>query len=151
MYKHLLIAVDGSLLAESAFKRGLTLAKEMGATVTVLRVVPEDHLLAYQAEMLEDVHAKLASQARIHAVAYLDGLELQARHALVPCETATAIDDHPYAAIVRTACELHCDLIVMASHGRRGMQGFLLGSETQKVLTHSKLPVLVFKAEHTHT
>jgi nucleotide-binding universal stress UspA family protein len=68
-----------------------------------------------------------------------------AKAADVPCDTALQTSDQPYEAIIATAKEKGCDLILMASNGRRGVQAFLLGSETQKVLTHSKIPVLVFR------
>ncbi|MGE8627867.1 universal stress protein [Achromobacter denitrificans] len=145
MYKHLLIAVDGSLLSESAFKRALVFAKEMGATVTLLRAIPEDHLLIYQAEMLGTTQTQHTDQARKNAQSYLDGLETEARHALVPCNAIITVNDHPHEAIVETAQSQGCDLIIMGSHGRHGMTGFLLGSETQRVLAHTRLPVLVFR------
>ncbi|WP_313623807.1 universal stress protein [Achromobacter sp.] len=149
MYRHLLIAVDGSLLSESAFKRALVFAKEMGATITLLRAIPEDHLLIYQAEMLGTTQTHHTDQARKNAQAYLDGLETEARHALVPCEAVVTVNDHPHEAIVDTAQKRGCDLIVMGSHGRHGMTGFLLGSETQRVLTRTKLPVLVYREPKT--
>lgn len=145
MYRHLLIAVDGSLLSESAFKKALAFAKEMNATITLLRAIPEDPLTIYQAEMLGAHQAQHTDQARKNATAYLEGLEAEARHVLVPCDTAVVINDHPHEAIVDTAQQRGCDLIVMGSHGRHGMTGFLLGSETQRVLARTKLPVLVFR------
>jgi len=145
MYRHLLIAVDGSLLSESAFKRALVFAKEMGATITVIRAIPEDHLLVYQAEMLGATQAHHTDQARKNAQSYLEGLEMEARHALVPCSTVVMVNDHPHEAIVETAKSEGCDLIIMGSHGRHGMTGFLLGSETQRVLNKTRLPVLVFR------
>lgn len=145
MYRHLLIAVDGSLLSESAFKRALVFAKEMGATITLLRVIPEDHLLVYQAEMPGTTEGHHTDQARRNAQAYLDGLETEARNALVPCEAIVMVNDHPHEAIVETAQKTGCDLIVMGSHGRHGMTGFLLGSETQRVLARTRLPVLVYR------
>lgn len=145
MYRHLLIAVDGSLLSESAFKRALVFAKEMGATITLIRAVPEDHLLVYQAEMLGTTQAQHNDQARKSAQSYLDGLEMEARHALVPCSAVVVVNDHPHEAIVETAKTEGCDLIIMGSHGRHGMTGFLLGSETQRVLAKTRLPVLVFR------
>ncbi|MBO9329706.1 sulfate transporter [Achromobacter sp. HZ01] len=145
MYKHLLIAVDGSLLSESAFKRALVFAKEMGATITLIRSIPEDHLLIYQAEMLGTTQNQHTDQARKNAQAYLDGLETEARHALVPCNAIVTVNDHPHQAIVETAQSQGCDLIIMGSHGRHGMTGFLLGSETQRVLAHTRLPVLVYR------
>ena len=145
MYRHLLIAVDGSLLSESAFKRALIFAKEMGATITLIRAIPEDHLLVYQAEMLGTTQTHHTDQARKNAQGYLDGLEMEARHALVPCNSVVVVNDHPHEAIVEAGKTQGCDLIIMGSHGRHGMTGFLLGSETQRVLARTKLPVLVYR------
>ena len=137
MYRHLLITVDGSPLSDSVFQRSIVFAKEMNAAVTVLRAIPEDHLLVYQAEMLGTAQGYHTDQARKNAQAYLDGLEAQARSALVPCSCLVAVNDHPHAAIVDTAKAQGCDLIIMGSHGRHGMTGFLLGSETQRVLAQT--------------
>jgi nucleotide-binding universal stress UspA family protein len=145
MYRHLLIAVDGSLLSESAFKRALVFAKEMGATITLIRAIPEDHLLVHQAEMLGTTQTHHTDQTRKNAESYLNGLEMEARHALVPCNCVVLVNDHPHEAIVETAKGQGCDLIIMGSHGRHGMTGFLLGSGTQRVLAKTRLPVLVFR------
>ena len=139
MYRHLLITVDGSPLSDSVFQRSIVFAKEMNAAVTVLRAIPEDHLLVYQAEMLGTAQGYHTDQARKNAQAYLDGLEAQARSALVPCSCLVAVNDHPHAAIVDTAKAQGCDLIIMGSHGRHGMTGFLLGSETQRVLAQTNV------------
>ena len=80
-----------------------------------------------------------------HADQVLAQAAQAAQAAGVACDTASAISDHPFEAIVKVAVEKGCDLIVMASHGRKGLRGFLLGSETQKVLTHSTIPVLVYR------
>ena len=145
MYRHLLIAVDGSLLSESAFKKALVFAKEMNATLTLLRAIPQDHLTVYQAEMLGTHQPQHTDQARKNATAYLQGLETEARHALVPCPYRLVGLRKHGEAIVDTAQQRGCDLIVMGSHGRHGMTGFLLGSETQRVLARTRLPVLVFR------
>ncbi|CAN7424452.1 TRAP-T-associated universal stress protein TeaD [compost metagenome] len=145
MFKHLLLAVDGSDLSESAFRKALTLAREMGARTTAVRVCPNYHVLTYQVEMLEETRETYVKQAWEDATRYLRGLADEAGAAGVPCETAYVVNDHPYEAIIKTAEEKGCDLIVMASHGRRGVQGMLIGSETLKVLTHSKIPVLVYR------
>ncbi len=108
MYRHLLIAVDGSLLSESAFKKALVFAKEMNASITLLRAIPEDHLTVYQAEMLGAHQAQHTDQARKNASAYLDRMETEARHALVSCDTAVAVNDHPLEAIVATAQQRDC-------------------------------------------
>ena len=93
--------------------------------------------------MLEDTREEFARDSNAHARRYLGVIERAAVEAGVPCETVLATSDDPYEAILRTAHDKGCDLIMMASHGRRGVRGLLLGSETHKVLTHTKLPVLV--------
>ncbi|SPK71644.1 Universal stress protein [Cupriavidus taiwanensis] len=145
MFKHLLLAVDGSDLSEAAFRKALTLARDMGARTTAVRVCPNYHVLTYQVEMLEDTRETYVKEAAAGASQYLRERAEEASAAGVPCDTAYAVNDHPYEAIVKTAEDKGCDLIVMASHGRRGIQGMLIGSETLKVLTHSKIPVLVYR------
>lgn len=145
MFKHLLLAVDGSPLAEAAFRKALVLAHEMNAQVTAVRVCPNYHVLTYQVEMLTDTHEEYVKAATEEAVRYLNNLAREAAAAGVPCETSYEVNDHPYEAIIKTAEDKGCDVIVMASHGRRGVQGLLIGSETLKVLTHSKIPVLVYR------
>ena len=96
-----------------------------------------------QPEMLEDTREQFERDTKIRAKQILDLVEERAHKAGVPCGTTSVTSDHPYEAIIHAAQESNCDLIVMASHGRRGVQAFLLGSETLKVLTHSRIPVLV--------
>ncbi|AGW91334.1 MULTISPECIES: universal stress protein [Cupriavidus] len=145
MFRHLLLAVDGSELSESAFRKALVLAREMDAKTTLVRVCPNYHVLTYEVEMLEGTRETYVKQAWEDATRYLRGLANEAGTAGVACDTAYAVNDHPYEAIIKTAEDKDCDLIVMASHGRRGVQGMLIGSETLKVLTHSKIPVLVYR------
>ncbi|WP_042886658.1 universal stress protein [Cupriavidus necator] len=145
MFRHLLLAVDGSELSESAFHKALMLAREMDAKTTLVRVCPNYHVLTYEVEMLEGTRETYVKQAWEDAIRYLRGLADEAGAAGVACDTAYAVNDHPYEAIIKTAEDKDCDLIVMASHGRRGLQGMLIGSETLKVLTHSKIPVLVYR------
>ncbi len=143
MFKHLLLPTDGSKLSEAATQKGIEFAKGAMAKVTGLYVIPEFHIFTYRTEMLEDTREQYAKDCQAHAAQYLAVIERAAKEAGVPCETAVETRDHPYEAIIEAAEKRGCDLIVMASHGRRGVQGVLLGSETQKVLTHSKIPVLV--------
>ncbi|SOE52850.1 Nucleotide-binding universal stress protein, UspA family [Burkholderia sp. OK233] len=145
MFKHLLVPTDGSPLSEEAIRMAVGLAREFDAKMTGLHVIPEFHLLTYDTEMLADTKAEYSEHARHHAKQYLAWIERAATDAAVLCDTTSVVSDHPYDAIINTAQERHCDLIVMASHGRRGVQGLLLGSETQKVLTHSTIPVLVHR------
>lgn len=145
MFKHILLPTDGSRGSEKAIRKALELAKSTGAKVTGFHVIPKFHVFTYRTEMLEDTREEYARDSRAHAQQYLAVIEKAAKQAGVSCETAYTTSDHPYGAIIQAAKRKGCDLIAMASHGRRGVQGLLLGSETQKVLTHSKIPVLVYR------
>jgi nucleotide-binding universal stress UspA family protein len=109
-------------------------------------VIPEFHIFSFQAETLDDSRKKFTENAVAHAQKYLAELASAAREAGVQCETTYLFSDSPYLSIIGLAKDKKCDLIAMASHGRKGIKAFLLGSETQKVLSHSPLPVLVFHA-----
>lgn len=145
MFKHLLLPTDGSPASEAAIQKSLALAKEVHARVTGLHVIPEFHVFTYQTEMLEDTREQFTKDSQSRAVQFLAVIQKAAEEAGVVCDTAYMASDHPYQAIIKAAEDRGCDLIAMASHGRKGMSGLLLGSETQKVLTHSKKPVLVFR------
>ncbi|MDF3888604.1 universal stress protein [Cupriavidus basilensis] len=145
MFQHLLLPVDGSALSEAAFSKALIFASEARARVTVIRVIPEFHVYTYQVELLADTRTRFVREATSNVEEYLKTLAAEAEAADVPCETLSVIHDHPYEAIIQAAQDQGCDLIVMASHGRRGLQAVLIGSETSKVLTHSTIPVLVYR------
>lgn len=145
MFKHLLLPTDGSQLSETAIRAGVQFAKSINAKITAFYVMPEFHMLTYKTEMLTDTKQQFAKDCKAHADQFLAVVVKAAKTADVPCETRVQTSDQPYQAIIATAEEQGCDLIMMASHGRRGAQAFLLGSETQKVLTHSRIPVLVFR------
>ena len=145
MFKHLLMPTDGSPLSQTAIERGLQFAKSLQAKVTGIYVMPQFHILAYQTEMLMDTEPQFVADCKAHADQYLTAVSRAAVEAGVACNTVAVTSDHPFELIIQTARDKDCDLIVMASHGRRGVRGLLLGSETHKVLTHSKIPVLVFR------
>lgn len=145
MFKHLLLPTDGSKLAQAAILQGVRLAKEAGAKITGVSVAPEFHVLTFDTAMLEDTKAEFLAESRAQAQKNLAMLTKAAVEEGVPCDSVVAVGDHPYEAIIRTAEQKGCDLIMMASHGRRGVQALLLGSETQKVLTHCRIPVLVYR------
>ncbi|MGZ5093816.1 MAG: universal stress protein [Burkholderiales bacterium] len=146
MFKHMLLPTDGSPLSEVALRKGMELAKSSNARVTRLFVVPEFHVLTYRAEMLEETRDQYAGDTRAQAKKNLAVVEELASAYKVPCDTVFVINDHPYEAIIKAAEDRGCDLIAMASHGRSGVKGVLLGSQTQKVLTHTSIPVIVFRA-----
>jgi len=145
MFKHLLLPIDGSELSEAAVQKGVEFAKSINARITGFYVMPEFHIFTYRTEMVDNTKEEFAKDCRAHANQYLAVVKKAAKAAGVACDTAVATSDHPYEAIIKAAEGKGCDLIMMASHGRRGVQGLLLGSETQKVLTHSKIPVLVYR------
>lgn len=145
MFKQILLPTDGSDLSERAVLAGISFAKEVGAQVVGLTVRPEFHTFTYKTEMLEDTEPEFEAATGKQADKYLAFVEDGARTAGVPCTVVQVVSDDPYEAILQTAKERKCDLIIMASHGRRGLKGVLLGSETQKVLVHSDIPVLVYR------
>jgi nucleotide-binding universal stress UspA family protein len=143
MYKHILIPTDGSPLSEDAIKQGLRLAKTVNAKVTVLTTVPPFHVVAVEPTMLTDTREQYDKEVVTIAERRLAFPRDAARVAGVVYEDVHMVAEHPWAAIVETAKTRGCDLIVMASHGRRGVSALLLGSETTKVLTHTTIPTLV--------
>ncbi|MEO7887362.1 universal stress protein [Polaromonas sp.] len=143
MFKHILLPIDGSPASDRAIAQALAFAKDAQARITGLHVMQEFHLLTYQVQILEETRDQFTRECQAQADAFLSALKNAADKAGVPCETVCVAGEYPYEVIVRMADGKACDLIVMASHGRKGIAGFLLGSETQKVLAHSKKPVLV--------
>jgi nucleotide-binding universal stress UspA family protein len=146
MYRHILIPTDGSQLARSAVRHGLALAKSVGAKVTALTVEPSFDVYTVPASRVNEMSGAFAEhteRAKAHARGVLDAIAEEARAAGIVCETVQVEQDHPYQGIIDVAEQKGCDLIVMASHGRSGLTAIVLGSVTTKVLTHTKIPVLV--------
>ena len=143
MYQHILIPTDGSELAEHAVTHGLSLAKSAGAKVTVIIVEePFNWLPLAEAGVFEPL-GQYAEQIKALAARVLIRAANAAKQAGVSYDTLQVRDVQPYQAIIATATDRGCDLIVMASHGRSGLSAILLGSVTNKVLTYTKTPVLV--------
>ena len=145
MFKHVLLPTDGSPVSEAAIQKIIEFAREMQATVSGVHVMPAFNFLLFEPMILEDSRAQFASEKLALSTQYLDAIHTAAKAAGVACQTVSVTSDHPHQAILKVAQERGCDLIAMASHGHKGIKGFLLGSETQKVLAHSSLPVLVFR------
>ncbi len=145
MYANILIATDGSELAGKAVQDGIALAKRIGAKATVLTVSPPFHIFTTDTQMIEDTPTQYQVRMQKHTEIILVAAASAAHAAGVACETVHVEHEHPYRAIIDPAGSKGCDLIVMASHGRRGISAIVLGSETVKVLTHSKIPVLVHR------
>ena len=147
MYRHILIPTDGSELAEHAVTNGLALAKSLGAKVSVIVVEEPFNWLSVSemtARQISEKTANHAEQIKKHATSVLNRAVNAAKQAGVSCETIQVENEQPYQAIIAAAKNKDCDLIVMASHGRSGLSGVLIGSVTNKVLTHTKTPVLVY-------
>lgn len=146
MYKHILVPTDGSRLSRKAVTTAVRLAKATGARVTGAYVIPPyvpvvyGEAVMYAPPSTRDDYFKALKREGKKALAVL---EIEARIAGVKSAGAMIPNAQPWEGILRAAKPRKCDLIVMASHGRRGIAGLLLGSETTKVLTHSKIPVLV--------
>jgi nucleotide-binding universal stress UspA family protein len=147
MFKHILLPTDGSKLSDRAVRRGIQFAGRIGARVTALHVVPAFATFANEgfAPLNPALKRRLEDEARGRAARMLEGIARQARSRKVRCATLTATSDLAYQEIIAAARRKKCDLILMASHGRRGLSSLLLGSETAKVLLHSKVPVLVVR------
>ena len=145
MYKHILIATDGSQLARRAVTEGVDLAKALGARLLLLTVTERFHVFSVDVEQVEETPETFREAARAQAQRALAQAEQEVKDAGLAATALHLEDDEPYRAIIHTATERGCDLIVMASHGRSGVSALLLGSETMKVLTHSAIPVLVVR------
>jgi len=145
MYKNILLPTDGSELASKAVKNGIAFAKETNARITVLTVSAPFHVFTFNTQAVEDTQEEYRKRMLEHTRKTLQSTADAAQAAGVGCETVHVEHEHPYQAIIDTAKGKGCDLIMMASHGRGGISAIVLGSETLKVLTHSKIPVLVHR------
>ena len=144
MYRSILIPTDGSAITAKAITSGIALAKALDAklsTITVKEPFPYSAISEMQPIPPQEFYD---AQERI-AVSRVKEVVAAADRAGLDCQAFTVEAQHPWEAIVEHAKTQGCDLIVMASHGRRGIKSLILGSETQKVLTHSKIPVLVYR------
>jgi nucleotide-binding universal stress UspA family protein len=147
MYKHILIPTDGSDLSRSAAIDGVKLAQALGAKVTAFFAAPAPTPLVYEGFLpvgytTQEGHAEMIDKT---AAKYLGVIERACAKAGVACKSVHVTNEYPADAIMEAAKKYRCDLIHMGSHGRRGLSGVLLGSQTQKVLANSKVPVLVHR------
>ena len=145
MYRRLLIATDGSKLSQKAITQGVAFAKAIGATVVGCHVRAPTPFVYYGEPVIlsPETERGLERDAQALAAKYVGSIETAATKAGVPCKLVVPTGLSPSDTVIRTAQKEKCDLIVMASHGRKGISRVLLGSETNAVLTHSKIPVLV--------
>ena len=147
MFRHLLVPIDGSVLSDGAVDKAVVFAKDTDASISFLFARPDPGASVYGESELSramDPDA-FARRADAQAEAILTRAVDRAREGGVACAALSRMAGEPYEAIIATAAEAGCDLILMASHGHRGIKGLLLGSQTQKVLLHSKFPVLVYR------
>ena len=148
MYKHILVPTDGSKLSAKAVKQAEQFAKSVGAKMTALHVSQEYRALMDEGFALPAFNTfkkRFDEQNAKRSSALLESVKTSADKAGVRCDCVAVVNDLPYDAIIKQARKGKCDLIMMASHGRRGLSSLLLGSETSKVLTHSNIPVLVVR------
>ena len=147
MFKHFLVPTDGSDLSSDTVNRAVTFARECGAKITFFFAKPDYPIAFYGEGALIDptTPEKFTEMAEKQAQEILSRATKTANDAGVVNDSVRTVSDIPYVSIIEAATNAGCDLIFMASHGRRGFSGLLLGSETQKVLTHSKIPVLVYR------
>ncbi len=147
MFKHILVATDGSDISQKCVEKAVSFAKETSAKLSIFYAKPADpspyiglgsFTDARTIQAIKEQYDNLTTETleKAQAIANAVGLE---------CTTHSELTDSPYEGIIKCAEQQGCDVIFMASHGRSGVSSLLLGSETQKVLSHSKLPVLVYR------
>jgi nucleotide-binding universal stress UspA family protein len=146
MYRKILLPTDGSALCDLAAQKGIDFAKFAGAGVVAFHAIPATSYLIYTEAGPSDMLAEqFERDARVRGERLVEALKSRAGDAGVACETLLLTNDHPWEGIIEAATTTACDLIFMASHGRRGLSAMLLGSETARVLTHTKIPVMVYR------
>lgn len=146
MFKRILIPTDGSAVARKAIIGGITLAKQLGASVVGYTAAEPVEGFYYEGGGRRlSQHKTLEERKEAQARRYVGEIEKAARAAGIACEVVVAVSGAPYQGIIDTARKKKCDLIFMSSHGRGGLASLLLGSVTQKVLTHSKIPVVIYR------
>ncbi|MFY0611838.1 MAG: universal stress protein [Hyphomicrobiaceae bacterium] len=145
MYKHILVATDGSDIAERAVRHAATLAKSLNAKLTAVTVTEPFEAVAFTDNMSVINPTDYRMRCDAHAKEILAKAAHHAEAAGTPCETLHQDSHWPYAGVMDAAEKSGADLIVIGSHGRRGLEGLLLGSQAVKLLTHSKTPTLVVR------
>jgi len=147
MFKHILMPTDGSDHSARAVERGIELAKLCGAKVTGIHVVPDFRsMIPYEGSLDPLTRDQVEDETRARAADFLEFVKKTAAAAGVESDTVVATSDHPYDAIVNTANERGCDLIVMTSRYRRGLVSLIMGNEATRVLHRASIPVLTFRA-----
>ncbi len=147
MFKKILVPTDGSALSQEAVSRAISFASEAGAHITFFCAEKRFPLMYFGADAIFDSHTPTRFHEEVDSVAHgiVDAAEQLAQAAGVPCNKLVLESEEPYEGIIAAAERNDCDLIFMASHGHKGFGALFLGSETHKVLTHTKIPVLVHR------
>jgi nucleotide-binding universal stress UspA family protein len=149
MYKHILLPTDGSTISEKAVKHCVRLAKSIGAKITAINVMPEFQMVMVDEGFVSPGAPQIRKRFEEGAVKRSQKILAEVKAAAVAvgvdCDCVSVSSGVPYELIIKQAKKTKCDLIMMASHGRKGLASILLGSETAKVLTHSTVPVLVVR------
>jgi nucleotide-binding universal stress UspA family protein len=150
MFQHILLPTDGSQLSRDTAERAVSFAKAANAAITALYAKPGGHRELGNTENVGDlvepaVLDRLVSGSEGKAKEYLNFIKKLCKEAGVECSTLSVVSDSPWEAIINVAEDNNCDLIFMSKHGRGGLSSLLLGSETYRVLTHSSIPVLVYR------
>ena len=145
MFQHILLPTDGSQLSRDTAERAVAFAKAANATITALYAKPVGHTENYGDLVEPVVLERLATGSEGKTKDYLGFIKKLCKDAGVECTALSVVSDTPWEAIINVADDHNCDLIFMSKHGRGGLSSLLLGSETYRVLTHSSVPVLVYR------
>jgi nucleotide-binding universal stress UspA family protein len=148
MYKHIMLPIEGDELSTKAVNECFSFAKSIGAKVTVLHVVPHANMhvpTGFTSHIVNNLKKQREEEEVENGRKMLLQVEAGAERAGVKCDNIVVVGDSPYEEIIHSAEENDCDLIMMASHARRGLDAMLIGSETARVLKHTKIPVLVVR------
>ena len=145
MYKHILVATDGSEISERAVSHATELAQKLKAKLLIVTITEPFHILSLGVEQLESTRPEYNRHMAEHAQTVLASAAKIASEVGVECQIIHRSAEHPYAAILNVANDRGCDLIVVGSHGRSGLSSLLLGSTTMKILAHSTIPILVIR------
>jgi nucleotide-binding universal stress UspA family protein len=145
VFQHILLPTDGSVASLGAARACIQFAAQVGARVTAVHVVPPLSLLTYEPIVTDKALKAYARNREERVRECLDPIAQLGRDASVPVTTVLLEGFEPYQAILAAARDHGCDLVMMSSHGRKGVRAYFLGSETQKLLTHSAIPVMVYR------
>lgn len=145
MFKHILVPSDGSQLSQDAALKAIALAKSESARLTAITVTPPFRAAVGEFVITGNTEELYNEESAKRAAGYLDFIRKAAEASGVAVRGMHVFHEQPYAAIIEAARGNKCDLICMASHGRKGVSALVMGSETMKVLTHTNLPVLVWR------